>query len=107
MKIRQGFVSNSSSSSFVAIGLKINKSYDTEELRDIVDKMKMNIYDNSEDGYDDPDFMIIGQQIAEDDDGYMEETETTMSELQDLRIDIEGEIGVEGEVVVFTGSRMC
>ena len=107
MKIRQGFVSNSSSSSFVIIGMKIDRHDVNEELEGVVKKMKgFDIIDDEESGYQDPDFVIVGKTIVEGDDYDIPESETSITEIKDMEQDLIDDLGLNGEIVIITGTKM-
>jgi len=109
MKRRVGFVSNSSSCSFVVLGYKIPKNYniitkivkvlypekfteyvkkygdrftDIDELSRefILDNDIFELLDNDECGYDSDDFMVIGETIMEGDEIETDEIEIDISE---------------------------
>ena len=107
MKIRTGFVSNSSSSSFVCIGLKIPKDELSDELRELADKKRYTIFNDDEDGYRNDTHAIIGNIIAEGNDYDFDEDEYSLSDIKKIEQDISDDLDVDGEIVMITGTRMC
>jgi hypothetical protein len=92
MKIRSGFVSNSSSSSFVILGFKTNEG---------IDIPKGHSYVNMDD-----DSYIIGYIIA--DDEYLEDDEIDFSILEAKRQKISEDFGKDlSEIKLYTGTRQC
>jgi hypothetical protein len=107
MKIRNGFVSNSSSCSFLAYGFKIKKDYSiiekivlelyTEEYKNYIKKYcdnessydnavefileedKFEILDDEEKGYSNENYMIIGDLLSQSSDGYTDTIEIDIS----------------------------
>lgn len=99
MKIRQGFVSNSSSSSFVIIGVKRSGDYDdimeNEDLGNGIDSLYV---EASEYDY------ITG--IILSDDEYLEESCTSFTQLQEMAIKVAEALKVDiSEVELITGTR--
>jgi hypothetical protein len=99
MKIRQGFVSNSSSSSFVIIGVKRSGSYDdimeNEDLGNEIDSLYVEAS-----GYD----YITG--IILSDDEYLEESCTSFTKLQEMATKVAEALKVDiSEVELITGTR--
>jgi len=105
MKIRQGFVSNSSSSSFICIGIKVKKSDIGELDENYIDGCGYNILDDFEAGYGDPDFSIIGE-IYDFEAGDGTE-ETNIDEIINICETITAKTGKTGKSVIITGTRMC
>lgn len=105
MKIRNGFVSNSSSSSFVIIGVKRNAS--SEEDAE-------NIMENEDFGDDietlwveEEDYEYITGIILSDDDE-LETTCTTFEEFQEMAQRVATALNVDiKEVKLVTGCRPC
>ena len=91
MKIRNGFVSNSSSSSFVVLGIKSDDDLENDEFD--------SIYVES-----DEDYYVTGMEIS--DDEYLEETETSLTELNEMAEKVAKALNVPvSEVKLFTGTR--
>ena len=111
MKIRKGFVSNSSSCSFVVIGYKIPKDYSfIEEIMESIDPVRWKEYknefvddgddmmehwyefcdgydvvllDDDELGYSNDKYMIVGKTISESDDiSMLDETVVFINDLE-------------------------
>jgi len=108
MKIRSGFVSNSSTSSFVLLGYKLeNKSEIFEKMTD----------DERDDFYDRDDVLTdgnsgtiwIGETLAREKDGcQMSSAEFSMEELQQKAIAIMKKNGVElDKIKLYVGTRGC
>lgn len=106
MKIRQGFVSNSSSSSFVAVGLKIPKIALNDEMWRVSNKIGYRIFNDGEDGYESDTHFVIGREIALEDDGCMESEEVTMPEINEIVQEIGDKFDVTGEIIIIAGTRM-
>jgi hypothetical protein len=108
MKIRRGFVSNSSSSSFIVAGLKCKKSQLTEEIEDMLYKSRnIQLFNDGEDGYEDPDYFVIGKTIATGDDMEFPEMEYNMEDLREIETEIQNETDIEGDFVIIAGTRLC
>jgi hypothetical protein len=120
MKIRSGFVSNSSSSSFVLIGCEVNK----KELQKIQEKLvgrekvDSNDYAWEDDAYEaiedagwlydgERDKPIIGKILTEqaDDGDYLEDASFSIKKIQDLADEVKEKIGKEPKL--FMGTRAC
>jgi hypothetical protein len=108
MKIRNGFVSNSSSSSFVAVGVKLNRDLLTEELRELADDFNYEVFADSECGYDDPNFFVIGEYLACGDDEEFDDVEYDVEDITRKANFIMNNMGIEdyGKPVVISGTRL-
>lgn len=110
MKIRQGFVSNSSSSSFVLYGHEIEEDY-SDEVQAQFHKLGLRLLSGGEDGVGDS--TVLGTMIAETDDDYLESAELDMNELTNSIKDItklyeEGKINIKNHSPkLYVGTRMC
>lgn len=107
MKIRNGFISNSSSSSFVLIGCRISDEDlakalnvdDTDDLYDVVNET--DLYWDAEDG-------IIGYTIAEGNDGDFEGDTLTIPELMEKAKEISEKLSIPlEEIKIISGTRYC
>jgi len=101
MKIRNGFVSNSSSSSFVIIGVKRNG--DSEEIME-----NENFGDKIESLYvEERDYDFITGIVLSDNDE-LESTCTTFEEFQEMAQKVANALNVNiNEVKLITGCRPC
>lgn len=101
MKIRDGFVSNSSSSSFVIIGVKRNG--DSEEIME-----NENFGDKIESLYvEERDYDFITGIVLSDNDE-LESTCTTFEEFQEMAQKVANALNVNiNEVKLITGCRPC
>jgi archaellum component FlaC len=114
MKVRIGFVSNSSTSSFVIAGIKFSSS-DIEFTEELLDKLYENftVLKHTEDGAP-KGFAIIGKWIAEVEYESLDYTENSIEQLQKMTEAVAQEVTeligkdlpsmVKG---VFTGTRCC
>ena len=129
MKMRNGFVSNSSSSSFVLIGFEVSKDEMSmkkyieamfeEDIDDIDESEAREIYwnnydhiqylDNTEEGAISNERHIIGVYVSEkSDDDYITtsadgiDIQTTLDKIKDTMI----KLGVEKDIKIYHGSRM-
>jgi hypothetical protein len=108
MKFRSGFVSNSSSSSFVIAGIKIpNTALSHEKLDELYDDGNL-IITGSEDGVP-KGFTVIGKALADvhSDESYLDYGAFSLDQIVQLIADVETKTGLTGERGVFTGTRLC
>lgn len=107
MKKRQGFVSNSSTSSFVILGIPFNDgAYTEEQIEDFeCDKGYMILYEGGECGVSET---IIGIYIADGDDTCFGGESMSLIELNEKAEKLVYEFGVNlSEVKIYSGVRMC
>ena len=98
MKIRNGFVSNSSSSSFVLIGAYTNDVTETVLKNALND---LTIVDENENEK-------IGEIIASTTDEVMDENEFSFSKLQEIRNQLAKKLNLpEDKIKIFTGTTQC
>jgi hypothetical protein len=104
MKIRNGFVSNSSSSSFVIAGLKVSNELLTDEMREELYDSHLIMDDEGPEGY-----TIIGEALADvhSDESYLDFHHFTLEKIGTMIDDVEKLTGLTGERGVFTGTRSC
>lgn len=99
MKIRNGFVSNSSSSSFVILGVKKNL---TEDEMENLPKGIRALY------IEEKDFNYVVGHVFSDSDEELKETTTSLDRLNELAQYISNELNVDiNEVNLITGTRYC
>ena len=98
MKVRNGFVSNSSSSSFVIIGVKQSCEMNYKEMREL--GLRCFNMDDSNSGE------VTGVVIC--DDEYLGESFTSFKELQEMAQKVADALKVDiSEVELITGTRSC
>lgn len=78
MKIRQGFVSNSSSSSFIAIG-NIQKYKDYDDIENLVETSEAQVLVGSEDGLNNDEYCVT-EFFTQSDCDYMDEHRILITE---------------------------
>ena len=137
MKIRTGFVSNSSSSSFVVKGYLLPKdNFDYNKMIEIMNKFefdygedldedtikdifywefadmlsseKIYIGTNTENGCPDNDTLMIGELLAEaDDEGGYFDTMVLDSENSPLLEDLKEKLDINAPIKIIVGTRYC
>ena len=101
MKVRNGFVSNSSSSSFIIIG--VPSSTNIEEDDEQMEKTGLSSLYVEMSEYD----YITGIVLCDSDD-YLEESTTSFLELQKMAQKVADALNVDiSEVKLMTGTRPC
>jgi hypothetical protein len=99
MKIRNGFVSNSSSSSFVILGVK-QSDFDYEMESKLPEGIEVLYLEDSDCEY------VVGSIIS--DDEYLEESVTTFNDLQKRAKIVADFLNIDiSEVKLITGIRPC
>ena len=102
MKIRSGFVSNSSSCSFIVLGFVSNEDYD--DIDDIYLRYEQKGYDVVSLETD----LIIGRKLCLSHDWGLEDKKWSVEELQDMSKEISEDCGVNlSDINVHMGTRMC
>jgi len=95
MKIRNGFVSNSSSSSFVVLGVKYSKS----DAADLANKHKLHMIDDAD---------IIGiHYFSASDDGDIDESTMTPEDIKKDFDKLKAIFGEDAEIKWFSGMDYC
>jgi hypothetical protein len=99
MKIRNGFVSNSSSSSFIIIGVGKTGEFD-EEMEKTYEK------EGLETLYVESKFDYITGIVLVDNDEYIDEREISISEFNEMAQKVANILNVDiSEIKLFTGTR--
>ena len=109
MKIRNGFVSNSSSSSFVIAGiLRPSIELTNEKKKHIQSNGKFTLLEGNDDGMPDGKY-ILGKIIAEvdSDDGNISEAMYEISDLHDIEKEVQELLGTEDKIKIISGTRSC
>jgi hypothetical protein len=110
MKIRNGFVSNSSSSSFVIVGCKLSRA----EVDDFMAKFEgtLNARDdvwyelNKQNIFVDNDYLnIVGKCLADFDEDEVKKITMSLDEIKDLFTEVEKMLGKKPEIIC--GTRRC
>lgn len=100
MKIRNGFVSNSSSTSFVFLGIKVDSDDPRLEQYAELHKLGIAVIDNDGYGY-------IGIKIANGEDEWLDESENTLAKLAELAHFIAFRLSLPNtfDIKLYTGMR--
>jgi len=122
MKIRNGFVSNSSSSSFVVLGFKVSQSERglINLIKDDIDTDNKDFFWDIRDSLEHEGFYIItetvegnnailGILIAGQTDSYLDETETVLEDFADSvekLMAAQEKIGIEMDIRLYTGTEL-
>ena len=104
MKIRNGFVSNSSSSSFVILGVKRSGDYDEIQNEDLGEDIESLYVECS--GYDYITGIVLSR--SESDCDYLEDSAVSFSELNKMAIKISEALNVNiDQVELISGTHPC
>ena len=124
MKIRNGFVSNSSSSSFVILGFKLEKGTDIAET--IIDEYEqyengysehpqpfseyknIEVLTNTEDGAPDDDNIVVGKKVIDvHSDEVLESEVIDFDKIVREVKEFQKEKGIDAPLKMYAGTRMC
>ena len=98
MKIREGFVSNSSSSSFVLLGIK-RTTQDINSWNDLIEKYDLQeVYDENIAGF---------HYFSSDDCGEVEETQVSLADVQKSIDKLKQIFGEDADIKWFSGMEAC
>jgi hypothetical protein len=108
MKIRTGFVSNSSSSSFIAIGIRATEEI-SKKVLEINNLSDDDYYDCDDIIYDDSEYGILGVHLAIIDDcGYIEDKEISLSDRLQIIENLSSKYCIpKEEFKLITGTQPC
>jgi hypothetical protein len=102
MKFRSGFVSNSSSSSFILVGV----SFSSDEYEALPDDVRENLEDNFY-VYDEVDEYLVGSKIAswDEEDGISESgsAQEFIEEMQQVQADLLKVLPSDKKINIYTG----
>jgi len=111
MKIRQGFISNSSSSSFVVLGARLENKPESVSDEDW-DKMCEDLNSISVLYTESPSKYIVGKVLADissDGGGYLEDMEVSLDDLQKdakkVKKEVKKILGIDIEPKLISGTR--